>query len=1243
MRKLRRSITAALLAVILATQSAFVYAEDITDFSKDSSAVVNEITDTSVSDNEIGEETVVLDVSGDDQDELTDVSDNDQDEVIETPETDDNSSNDEVIVDEGETTDVSDNDVVEDVSENDISGNDTWYNIPEGYVVSASDLLLKADMPNTIKALADAVEGVDYIADRVFALVNTSDEAELVAYAYNSEIINYEAGVVVLDIPDEVSVAEAVSVGANAELAMPIVYPDFYRYAFGLEDDEEIVEYDYSEDDSDFDDEYEDEYEDEEVSGNDEVYDLVASNVYTDPYLAGSSSYYQWHHDVIGSSYAWKKGYTGSGIRVAVLDTGVVQNHNDLSVAGNENFSDSSSAYDLAAGHGTHCAGIIAARANGSLGTGVAPNATLYNVKVLNDSGSGEDSGIIQGMNYAISLGVDVISMSLGGYGYSTAYKTSLNNAYEQGTVVVIAAGNDGGKEYNYPGSYDHVICVAATDKNNARADFSNYSNKVDVSAPGVDIWSVGISSSTAYAKMSGTSMATPVVAGEIAVILSAANDISSLKGKTGKARVNAVEKLIKASTKKCGSGMGKGIVLLPKALGISVDVKAPSKPVITVTPSANKTTATVTITSKSNNTIYYTVNGAKPSYKTSSVVGTKYSASFVIKGSDASKFTIRAIEVNSVGKSSKLVTKKVTLKSLVTAVTVSGAAYVAPGKSVTYKATVAPSYASTKSVTWSLQGTVPAGVSINASTGKLTVKSSTPTGGAFYVVATAKDGSGKDKWYVVSIRKNIVKTLSFKKKSITLERYSTNRTYSLYDTTNIIKAISVDGSTFAASDFLWSSSNPSVVAVDINGTIICYNKGSAKITVKAKDTSGKSSTITIKVNQMVTSASITAPAKLAVGTKTKMQVTVNPSNASNKKVKWSVEGTGVKIDSKGVLTVGNSASGTITVKATTLGSVNKSVVASKSITILSNKITGFSLTDTSFTNSYKSGYIFRTGGSFASATSLSFRVKINGNDGYDASQYTISNSAPNMVNMYTSTSGSGNIITVTLASRGTCTGTAKIKFESTDGSKKSATFTCTVKEPVTAIDIAPSKAGVGAYAVQGKSLSLKANTICQGKPSSTKVTWSVSPKTSSSYAGYISVSSKGKVTVKSTAPARSETYYIRATAKDGSGAYGDYEVTVITPTTYCFFSGMYSYYTYVFDVGYAYNLTVYYNGNTFYSPSKGGYYYAATYISSSNPAAVTAGGGGSKVTVAANKKGRSTVTMKTASGKSVSVKLWVK
>lgn len=228
---------------------------------------------------------------------------------------------------------------------------------------------------------------------------------------------------------------------------------------------------------------------------------------------------------------------TGSGsIVIAILDTGIDQDHPDLDdklLELNANFTNSRTVDDLY-GHGTHVAGIAAAETNNDQGVaGVAYNSALLNVKVLNDRGSGRYSWIADGIVWAANYGANVINMSLGGYYYSETLELAVDYAWEQGVVLAAAAGNDGTSDKLYPAAYANCIAVAATDDDDQRVDepgwwASNYGTWVDVAAPGLYIYSTipnhdsriwGTPDETPYDYGSGTSMATPHVAGLAALV----------------------------------------------------------------------------------------------------------------------------------------------------------------------------------------------------------------------------------------------------------------------------------------------------------------------------------------------------------------------------------------------------------------------------------------------------------------------------------------------------------------------------------------------------------------------------------------------------------------------------------------------------------------------------------------------------------------------------------------------------
>lgn len=229
-----------------------------------------------------------------------------------------------------------------------------------------------------------------------------------------------------------------------------------------------------------------------------------------------------WGHANLNVPEAWKTS-TGKGAVVAILDTGVDADHVDLKgqVIASRDFTGSSSGPADRNAHGTHCAGIVAARNDEGGLVGVAPDAKILNAKVLSDSGSGSDNGIANGIRWAVQQGADILSMSLGSSGESQSIKSAIQDAIAAGKIVIAAAGNSGPGQgtVGYPGGTQGVVCVGATDPNNAVARFSSRGPQLTIAAPGVQIDSTV--PGNRYALMSGTSMATPYVAGVAALFVS--------------------------------------------------------------------------------------------------------------------------------------------------------------------------------------------------------------------------------------------------------------------------------------------------------------------------------------------------------------------------------------------------------------------------------------------------------------------------------------------------------------------------------------------------------------------------------------------------------------------------------------------------------------------------------------------------------------------------------------------------
>jgi subtilisin len=228
-----------------------------------------------------------------------------------------------------------------------------------------------------------------------------------------------------------------------------------------------------------------------------------------------------WGVNQIGAERAWEV-TRGAGIKVAVIDTGIEHLHHDLApnFAGGVSFVPGESFTD-GNGHGTHVAGIIGARQNGSGVVGVAPNCSLYSVKALNRLGGGQYSWIISSIVWCVRNGIDIINMSLGGPNHVQALENACDYAFQHNVLVVAAAGNAGPREdsVNYPARYGSVIAVSAVDSSRNLANFSSRGEHVDLTAPGVQILST--LPGNRYGRLNGTSMAAPHVTGTAALAFS--------------------------------------------------------------------------------------------------------------------------------------------------------------------------------------------------------------------------------------------------------------------------------------------------------------------------------------------------------------------------------------------------------------------------------------------------------------------------------------------------------------------------------------------------------------------------------------------------------------------------------------------------------------------------------------------------------------------------------------------------
>lgn len=234
-----------------------------------------------------------------------------------------------------------------------------------------------------------------------------------------------------------------------------------------------------------------------------------------------SGQHYGWELRQFNIPSLWAKS-EGDGVVVAVIDTGVDFNHEDLkdNMLEGRNFVNTKEKPIDRAGHGTHVSSTIAGINNGLGMVGVAPKTKIIPVKALGDDGTGTIQDISKGICWAADQGVDFITMSLGSPGTSSLLEKSIKYAAEKGVIIFCAAGNSGPEvDVMYPAKYDECIAIGAIDSRLQRTSFSCSGESLDFLAPGQDI--LGCVPDNKYAVMSGTSMSNPFAVGCACLLLS--------------------------------------------------------------------------------------------------------------------------------------------------------------------------------------------------------------------------------------------------------------------------------------------------------------------------------------------------------------------------------------------------------------------------------------------------------------------------------------------------------------------------------------------------------------------------------------------------------------------------------------------------------------------------------------------------------------------------------------------------
>ncbi len=1016
--------------------------------------------------------------------------------------------------------------------------------MPEGYEFSKAELAAKRAL--TEMGILDSLNsGVRFVEGKLLLTTSSREYAELAAAAYNAELKSFNGHLAVL-LLREATVAQAVEAAADMELPLPAVEPvwimkkDPVIRSGGVRSDVEAQGiFDPLTWETWF------EYEGEDA----------------DTYLSNpNSGEYQYQHDMVNSYEAWgvTTGAVKHSVTVAVLDTGFDLGHEDLKgtfLPGYDTVDDDADPWyeytdpdsDLPEQHGTHCAGIIAANmGNGMYGAGIAPDVSIVPVRVIMD-GDNPYYTIINGIYYAADYGgVDIISMSIGGLGYSFAMQEALDYAYERGITVIVSMGNDATNVKSYPAACDHVVAVAAVDAAGVRAGYSNYGAWCDISAPGSAVWSTVPEDGMEC--WDGTSMACPVVAGVAALYM-------SVYGNPGPAEM---ERILKSSvSKSAGAGMGTGIVDASKLF--NGEKKAPivelydydynTEDFRRVTDGKVTQSGYILVKSGSgytpeNASFLFTTDGKNPAVKNGDPVAGAWMVDAGTYDSDLESFifplnglaigtkvTLKFLEVSGVGVPSKINTTKFQITAPGLDVLIANAQVaieapesVAAGKTITLKAEVFSTFEGpdgetmysslpNQKVAWSLDGS-PAGVTIDAKSGKLIVGGEAQ-GTEFTVIAASTAYSGVTGTAVMKVNKvQPVGRIELRQGSVAVTSVTAYAGYSDQAVEVLVWDANGNPMDPAGVDLKWTSSKPAVAGAfyDDEGRCFIYanSKGAANLKLSAMDGTGVSAALKVTVVNPAESITVTGPTSIEPGKTGKYKAAIAPKDAGNKKVTWQLldeEGSalpnncGIRIDPvTGAVTVDSSAAEGTVFQVCAVPTVGPFETLNSCTVIVSRKATGikwYSEAPVSYLRDKKgniSGITLYTvdlpGTDEKTENYVSGSVRREGvGSDYMHDGITVTNKTPAVADV--SYSDGAFEITARKA------GTTVLTFTANDGSGKKSTMTVQVLTPVSSMTVKSKNAAAfnsdDTYFIGlGKSIQ---NTVTfgdtYGKPTNTKVTWS--------------------------------------------------------------------------------------------------------------------------------------------------------
>lgn len=888
----------------------------------------------------------------------------------------------------------------------------------------------KQNLRNHLTKIKGKTEGVDYVANQVIMKAESEELAEKYAASLGGVVTFYGNPFALIEL--EQSALEVISFTASDDNLLPAAWPNYFGYVGGNHSETESIQ------------------ENSVIENN----VITETNAEADLQGLGQISGYtntmqsEHHHELVETEVVWNAGHKGSGVIVAILSTGFNSYEGDTSpkISSVSNYSTDEANRNL---RGTLYASVIA----GSLGDnallhGIAPESDLVSIRIVNDQGASSDMDVIKAITKSYEYGTDIICLDYVSNGYNQALEEAVNATRDKGVVLFCTAGDSGTNATTYPAAYQYAYGVGALNLNKTRMGRSNYGPSVSFAASG------GYEEKWPAAK--GTGFATAVVSAQAALLISS----GKVTGTGAEFVDNLIQMMKSGSVAAKSTGMGKGIVSVPKCLNLVIPNQKPKKPQFARKAGTyTESNFELTMTCPEDCYIIYTMDGSDVPKKTLSESKRKSSETIHVSGRAT---TIKARTVNPLTNtfSDQMVATYV-LKPNPNSISLNpyNPTILRPDKAkqkrtLKFTATVYPSYAVNKKVTYYIEGN-PKGITIDEN-GLVTVTSKA-THGEYTVCAKTKNG-------IVATRTLYVERESYRDiGSFTLGKSAV--TLWANQTVDIpLKAYGPDGEPLEPNDFYFLHNTSDLWVADVTydeelGVIRIMAEdepGTAKITVKTQDGSCLIKTVKVTVRMPVTDIILNGGKRLVPGKSITISKILNQGDYApyNKNVKWSVSpaGQGVTIDKYGKVTASrNAIEGEYTVTCTAKD--GQGAYETHKFEVTKNKVTDIQVEKSKVT--------------FLRPYSMNIKTKVTGGDIYS---YSVTTNRTDLISVMKRNDGS-----ITIGSGGNFkTGKAIITVKSTDGTNIVKKIEVTVVNAPTNLMIS-LPAGRTTEVVKGKTLQLSA------------------------------------------------------------------------------------------------------------------------------------------------------------------------